>query len=192
MKYILPFVFVIVFFFSKTTLAEQPLTKAIAQQYFTAIKQVEQLQQKYPDLATTLDNYSFTDKEAFLSSIKEVPYFNEINQAIQNTGLKDVEQMYDLSIRILGGIMSAQMEQMPSGQNVEALLAMKDAAVAQMNKADMPEEMRKEMLKSLEEQEKNIKEMVKLSKNVSIEDKAFVKKNLNWIMQNMPEESEDD
>lgn len=181
----------LVFCFSTAAYAEEALTKALAQQYFNAVEQLQQLQQQYPELADQMDDFSFTDKEKFLSKVKGLAYFSEISSAVQSAGLADVEQLYDLSMRIIGGVMAAQMGQMPTGQNVEALLAMKQQAVEQMQKANMPKEMRDLMLKRLEEQEKNMMGMLKLSKNVSSEDKKFVIENLEWIMANMPEDEGD-
>ena len=181
----------LVFCFSTATYAEEALTKALAQQYFNAVEQLQKLQQQYPELEDQMDDFSFTDKEKFLSKVKSLSYFSEISSAVQSSGLVDVEQLYDLSMRIIGGVMATQMDQMPSGQNVEALLAMKQQAVEQMQKANMPKEMRDQMLKTLEEQEKNMMGMLKLSKNVTSEDKKFVKENLDWIMANLPGDEDD-
>lgn len=189
MKYLLSIMLILCF--STTAFAEQPLTKAIAQQYFNAIEQVENLQKQYPELAQQMDEFAFTDKAKFLSRIQGLSFYPQINSAIQSTGLKDVEQLYDLSMRIIGGVMATQMEQMPSGQNVDALLSMKQKAVEQMQQAQMPKAMQEQMLKTLQDQEKNLLEMVKLSKNVSAQDKKFVKENIDWIMENMPEDQDD-
>lgn len=189
MKCLLSFILIICF--STTAFAQQPLTKALAQQYFNAIEQVQKLQTQYPELAKQMDDFAFADKAKFLSSIQKLPFYPQMNTAIQTTGLEGVEQLYDLSLRIVGGLMATQMEQMPSGQNVDALLSMKQQAVEQMKKANMPKEMQEKMLKTLHEQEKNLLEMVKLSKNVSAQDKQFIEANIEWITDNMPEDQDD-
>ncbi|GHE79129.1 hypothetical protein [Thalassotalea profundi] len=182
---------ILVFCFSSSAIAQETLTKALAQQYFNAIEQLQQLQQQYPELDKQMDDFSYTDKTKFLSKVQELSFYPQINSAIQTAGLSGVEQLYDLSMRIIGGVMAVQMEQMPSGENIDALLAMKQQAVEQMQKANMPKEVREKMLKTLEEQEKNMMGMLKMGKNVSPEDKKFIKENLDWVMANMPEDHDD-
>lgn len=185
MKHFLFVLFISVF--SHSAFAEQPLTKALTEQYFSAINYVEKIQKKYPELAQAMNGLSFNDKDKFLSTVKTFSSYTEIDSAIKTTGLSGgVEQLYDLSVRIMGGVMSAQMEKMPEGTNVDSLLAMKQKAVTEMKNANMPKAMQEKLLKTLKEQEANLVNMAELSKKASTEDKAFVKDNLSWIMQNLP------
>jgi hypothetical protein len=57
---------IILFVFTTTAFAATPLTKATAQQYFDAIKELEIVQKQFPELEKSFDSVFFADRSKFL------------------------------------------------------------------------------------------------------------------------------
>ncbi|GAA5133719.1 hypothetical protein [Thalassotalea piscium] len=186
MKYLLPFILIICF--TQTAFAQEPLTKALVEQYFRATKDFQQLKTTHPELANKMDNLTLMDKNQFLSTMKGLSFYPEINRVIKAAGIKDLEQVYDLSLRLIGGLMSMNIEQMPEMANIDELIAAKQKVAEKMKSSNTPAEARDQMLQMMETQTNNMMKMVNLSKNASAEDKKFVKDNADWIMKNMPQD----
>lgn len=188
MKNLLLAIFICVF--TSTAFAATALTKATAQQYFAAIKNLEQVQNQYPDIENSLDSALFADRSAFLKMLKSLPQYSVIEKAATSTGLHDVEQFYDLGMRLMGGLMAVQMDQMPPGLSVDDMLSAQEKSIEKMRSMQLPQAEIDQMLSQLAEQKQAMQGMLKLAQTASAEDKAFVKENMNWIMENMPEDDE--
>lgn len=188
MKNLLLAIFLCVF--TSTALAATALTKATAQQYFAAIKNLEQVQNQYPDIENSLDSALFADRSAFLKMLKSLPQYSVIEKAATSTGLRDFEQFYDIGMKVMGGLMAVQMEQMPPGLSVDDMLSAQEKSIEKMRSMQLPQAEIDQMLSQLAEQKQAMQGMLKLAKTASAEDKAFVKENMNWIMENMPEDDE--
>jgi hypothetical protein len=103
--------------------------------------------------------------------VKSLPQYSTIEKAVTSTGLDTVEKFYDIGTRVIGGFMAIQTEQMPQGMSIDAILSVQEKSIEQM---------------------RAMQGMMTLAKSASAQDKAFVEKNLNWIMENMPEDDDDD
>ena len=178
--------------FSSTVFASTPLTRTIAQQYFDAIKNLELVEKQFPDLKHSLNSALITDRSAFLKMVKSLPQYSAIEKAATSTGLHDFEQFYDIGMRVMGGIMAVQMEQMPMGMNVDGMLSAQEKSIKQMQSMQIPQTEIDRMMSQLAEQKQAMQGMLKLAESVSAIDKAFAKENINWLMENMPEDANQD
>ena len=172
-------------FLSTQALAEIALSKATAMQYFDAIKKLQIFEKNNPELAARLNSSDFLNKEKFMSMITREPKFGELENQVKLSGLPNFEAFYELGIRVTGGMMAVQMEQMPQGMNIEQLLSSQQQTIDQMKAANLPQAQIDQMSQQLQKQRKNMEQMVALAKRASAEDIAFVKDNIAWLMQNM-------
>lgn len=166
-------------------LAEVALNKTTASQYFEAIKKLQLFEQKNPELAKRLNNSDFLNKDKFMSMIKSYPQFSEIEEQVKQAGLPNFDAFYELGMRVTGGMMAVQMEQMPKGMDIEQLFSSQQQTIEKMKAANVPQEQIDEMSKSLQDQRSNMEQMLKLAKRASDTDIDFVRKNISWLMQNM-------
>ena len=178
--------------FTTSAFAVSPLTKATVQQYFDAAKNLEALEKQFPDLENNLNSAAFGDRSKFLNMIKNLPEYNAIEKAATSTGLDDFEAFYDIGTRIIGGIMVIQMEQLPQGMSIDSMLSGIEKSIEQMQAMQLPQAHIDELLSDVAQQKQSMLTMMKLAKSASAQDKAFAKQNINWLMENMPEEDEDD
>ena len=182
---------ILICIFTTSAFAASPLTKAAVQQYFAAIKNLEALEKQFPDLEQNFDSAAFGDRSKFLEMIKSLPEYTAIEKAATSTGIDDFEAFYDIGTRIVGGFMAIQMEHMPQGMNIDAMLSAQKKSIEQMQAMQIPQAQIDELLSELSQQKQSMLSMMKLAKSASAQDKAFAKQNINWLMENMSEDDDD-
>jgi acyl-[acyl carrier protein]--UDP-N-acetylglucosamine O-acyltransferase len=174
--------------FANFTLASPTLSKALAQQYFTAIKNLDMVQKQYPEIEKSFDSAMISDRTRFIQTVKELAQFPAIEKAATSTGLADFEQFYDIGMRVMGGMMAVQMEQMPQGMSMQDMFAAQEMALERMKAANLPQDQLDAMSMQLQEQKQGMQSMFELAESATPEDKAFARENITWIMSQMPEE----
>jgi hypothetical protein len=150
------------------------------------------VQKQFPELEKSFDSVFFADRSKFLKMVKSLPQYSTIEKAVTSTGLDTIEEFYDIGTRVIGGFMAIQTEQMPQGMSIDAILSVQEKSIEQMRAMQLPHAQIEEMLSQLAQQNQAMQGMMTLAKSASAQDKAFVEKNLNWIMENMPEDDDDD
>jgi len=170
--------------------ASPTLTKELAKQYFAAIKNLEVVQQQFPEINQSFDTAMISDRAEFIKTVKDLPQFSAIEKAATSAGLDDFEQFYDIGMRVMGGMMAVQMEQMPQGMSIQDMFAAQQMAIDRMKAAKLPQEELDAMALQLQEQKQGMESMLKLAASTSAEDKAFARENITWIMSNMPQEED--
>ena len=182
MKYIVLFITLILISFQ--SVAEQSLSKPLLEKYFSTVDQFEGLEAKYPDMENELESIMQMTPEQAINKIKSTPAYNDIEKIVKSAGYENFEEYYQLSYRIMTSMFAVQMQSMPQG--VESMSGMLKSTIEKMKKSGMPDEMIKEMENKMAEQQANIDNMTTLAKNANSEDIAFLKENMTWFMNMLP------
>lgn len=182
MKYIVLFITLILISFQSS--AEQSLSKPLLEKYFSTIEQFESLEAKYPDMDDDLESIMKMTPEQAIHKIKSTPAYHDIEKIVKSAGYDNFEQYYQLSYRIMSSMFAVQMQSMPQG--IESMSGMLKSTIDNMKKGGMPDDMIKKMEKEMAEQQANIDNMATLAKNASSEDVAFIKENMMWLMNMLP------
>lgn len=170
---------------SNASFAAATLNKNTAKQYFSATKSLEQ---SNPELTERFDSSDFSDKAKFMAMIRKAPQFSEIEAVIKDSGFSDFEAFYDLGTQIAGAMMAVQIEQLPAGMSIEQMFSTQEAGIEKMKAMGIPQAELEHMLKEVAMQKAALKHMSTLAQQASESDKAFVRENIEWFMDNMAEE----
>lgn len=182
MKYIVLFITLVLISFQST--AEQSLSKPLLEKYFSTIDQLEGLEAKYPNMKNDLESIMQMTPEQAINKIKSTPAYNDIEKIVKSAGYDNFEQYYQLSYRIMSSMFAVQMQSMP--ESIESMSGMLKSTLERMKKSGMPDDMIKEMEKEMAEQQANIDNISTLAKDASTEDIAFMKENMMWLMNMLP------
>lgn len=175
-------------FFSNTLLAASPLNKNTAEQYFSATRGLEVFEENHPEIAERFDSSDYTDKEKLMEMVQKDPQFSALEKVVKASGLSSFEAFYDLGIKITGAMMAIQMEQMPAGMSMEQMFSTQEASIERMKSMGVPKAELDKMKQEVEKQKAGIANMMKLAQHASEQDKAFVRENMAWIMENMSQD----
>ena len=177
-------------FFSLHAYAEQALSKALIEQYVQSISKIEQLVKTNPELGDKLDDLMMLDPSQIVKAVEVLADYPQIKSIISSAGFDDFKEYIEIGYRLMGGVFQSQMANMPAGMNMDSFVEQMQGQLENMKKSGMPKEALTELEENLAEQLKSMEFMKKAAASVSPEDIAFVKENLDWIMQMMPSDVE--
>ncbi len=166
--------------------AQQPLSKALVEQYFSTTESFSSLDNKYPALKEQWQGIMQLSPDAALAKIKKFKAYGEMETIVKSAGYKGFDEFYHQSNRIIASMFSAQLQRMPAGMDdMETRL---NDTIAQMRKNGVAEDMINKMKKEMSEQGKQYAFMKNMANSASEEDRAFMNQNMAWIMSILPSE----
>jgi hypothetical protein len=182
------FITLVFFVFSAFSHAEQALSKDLITSFQKMSSHWDKLEQSYPGLSTSLDDMDLSEPDKIISQIKNSKAYPQIKSVLASYGFDNVEEYYNVAVRIMGGMMGYQLQNMPQGMDVDSTTKMLKQSIQQMKARNAPSAMVDEMEKQLVDMEKNMKNMKEAMKNTSEADKKFISDNVQWIMSVLDEE----
>jgi len=131
-----------------------------------------------------MDKMDFSQPDKIIAQLKNSKAYPQIKAILADTDFSNIEEFYDVSMRVMGGMMAYQMQRqnMPQGMNVDSMNTMLRSNIEQMKASNAPSSMIAEMEKQLDEMDKSMKMMKSAMENTSVEDKKFISENAQWIM----------
>ncbi len=168
--------------FSAFTQAEQALTKELITSFQKMSEQWETLAIDYPELSESLDEIDISQAKEIINQLKNSKAYPQIKSMLAEYDFKTIEEYYDVATRMMGGMMSYQMQSMPEGVNIDSMVQMLKQNIQQMKTSNAPNSMVDEMEKQLADMEKSMKSMKEAMKNTSAEDIKFFSENAEWVM----------
>lgn len=162
--------------------AEQALTKELITSFQQVSQQWQRLESKYPELTSSLDDIDLSKPEKMITRLKTSKAYPKIKSLLSNSGFDSIEDFYNVAVRVMGGMMTQQMQNLPQGMTVDSMSQMLKNSLQQMKANNVSGAMVVEMEKQLAEMEKNMKMMKAAMANTSAADKQFFKENAQWIM----------
>jgi hypothetical protein len=174
------------FIISISAFAEQALSKNLIEKYMKSIADIELLAKANPALEEKMDNLMMFDKNSAIDALKSLDIYPKIQSRIKSAGFSGLNEFYDISLRLMGGIFKTQMNKMPDGMTADSFISQMENQIAQMKKQGLPESMLTEMEEQFKQQLKSMKSMQKAAENVSAADVKFVSDNIEWITKAMP------
>jgi hypothetical protein len=168
--------------FSTVSQAQQALTKELITSFQMISQQWKTLEKDYPELTSSLDDIDFSQPDKLINKIKQSKAYPKIKSMLAGTDFGSIEEYYNVSMRVMGGIMAHQMQKMPQDMDVNSLSKMLKNNIQQMKASNAPSSMVNELEKQLADMEKNMKMMKSAMQNTSAEDQKFISENAKWIM----------
>lgn len=168
--------------------AKQALTKELISSFSEVSKQWQSLEALYPELASSMDEVDFSQPEKIISKLKSSKAYPKIKSILAETNFNSVEEYYDVSIRVMGGMLAHQLQNMPQGMKIDSMSAMLRNNIKQMKANNVPSSMIAEMEQQLADMDKSMKMMKSAMKNTSAVDKQFISDNAQWIMSVLDDE----
>lgn len=168
--------------FSAFSQAEKVLSKDLITAFQQMSQQWEALEVKYPELSASIDDFDFTKPEQIIAQLKNSKAYPQIKSMLAQHDFSSIEEYYNTAMRVMGGMMDYQMNNMPEGMDIDAMTKMLKQNIAQMKASNAPSAMIDEMKKQLASMEKNMIKMKEAMKNTTEEDRKFFKDNAQWIM----------
>ena len=168
--------------FPFTSQGKQVLTKELLTSFQQVSQQWQGLEADYPELTASLDNSDISQVKKIIAQLKSSKAYPKIQSILADSKFTSLEQYYDVTMRLMGGMMSYQMQNMPQGMNFESMAQMLKSNIAQMKAKNVPSSMIDEMKVQLADIEKNMKTMKLAMASTSNADKKFISDNAQWIM----------
>ncbi|MBL0709610.1 MAG: hypothetical protein JJV99_01135 [Colwellia sp.] len=176
------FIGLILLTFSFASQGKQMLTKELLTSFQQVSQQWESLEVDYPELDASLDDIDGLQAEKLITMLKNSNAYPKIKSILADSKFVNLEEYYDVSMRVMGGMMAYQLQNMPQGININLMTGMLKNNIAQMKASNAPKAMVDEIEMQLADMEKSIKEVKRAMKNTSVEDKKFISENAQWIM----------
>ena len=177
-------IFIIVFlaFFSAVSQAEQALTKELVTSFEGMSKKWKTIEANYPELSQTFEKLDLTQSDKIISMVKNSAAYPKIKSMLNDHNFETIEEFHNITMRLMGGIMSYQIKNLPEGQNIESMALMLKQSIQQMKSSNVPASMIAEMETQLVNMEKNMVFIKEAVKNTSAADMKFINENAAWIM----------
>jgi len=169
-------------FFSAFSQAEQALSKELITSFQKMTEQWEELETNHPELSASLDNVDISQPEKIISQLKNSKAYPKIKSILAKSDFSTIEEYYDVAMRVMGGMMSYQMQNMPEGMNADSMVQMLKQNIQQMTASNAHTSMVDKMKEQLADMEKSMNNMKEAMKNTSAADKQFISDNIEWIM----------
>ena len=182
MKKVNLFLVMLLMCFPLASQAKQALTKELITSFSKVSQQWQSLEASYPELTASMDKMDFSQPDKLIAQLKSSKAYPKIKAMLADTDFSSIEEFYDVSMRVMGGMMAYQMQSMPQGMNVDSMNTMLRSNIEQMKASNAPSSMITEMEKQLDEMDKSMKMMKSAMENTSAEDKKFISENAQWIM----------
>lgn len=167
---------------SFATKAEPALSKELVTSFQQVSQQWEALEKKFPELSSALDSFDLSQLDQITETIKNSAAYPKVKAVLANSSFKSVEEYMNVAMRLMGGMVSHQMEKMPEMMDAEKMSSMLKGSIDKMKANNVPKEMVVEMEKQLADIEKNMQIMQSAITNTSAADKKFFKENAQWVM----------
>lgn len=145
-------------------------------------EQWEALEDKYPELSTSLEDFDFSQPDQIIAQLKNSNAYPQIKSMLAQYDFSSIEEYYNVAMRLMGGVMDFQMKNMPQGIDIESMAQMLKQNIVQMKASNAPNSMVDEMSKQLADMEKNMKKMNEAMKSTSDADKQFFSENGQWVL----------
>jgi hypothetical protein len=167
---------------SFATKAEPALSKELVTSFQQVSQQWEALEKNFPELSSALDSFDLSQLDQITETIKNSAAYPKVKAVLANSSFKSVEEYMNVAMRLMGGMVSHQMEKMPEMMDAEKMSSMLKGSIDKMKANNVPKEMVVEMEKQLADIEKNMQIMQSAITNTSAADKKFFKENAQWVM----------
>jgi prefoldin subunit 5 len=177
--------------FSAVTQAEQALSKELIASFQKVSAQWETLEMNYPDLSASLEDLDFSQPEKLITQLKSSQAYPQIKSILATYDFASIEEYYNVAMRVMGGMMAHQMNNMPEGMNIDSMVNMLKNNIQQMKSSNAPSSMIDEMNNQLADLEKSMMTIQQAMKSTSAADKKFISDNAPWIMSMLDNEEED-
>lgn len=168
--------------------AKQALTKELISSFSEVSKQWQALENTYPELAASMDEIDFAQIDTLIAKLKNSNAYPKMKSILANTDFNSVEEYYDIAMRVMGGMMAYQMQNMPDGMSVDSMGVMLKNNIAQMKANNVPSAMITEMEQQLANMERSMTMMKSAMDNTSAADKKFINDNAQWVMSVLDDE----
>ncbi len=177
-------------FGAATSFADEPLSKALVEKFFSTMEQAETLSDKYPDIDIGADVF-FDGGEAFEEAIKKSGAYKDLLPIVKKNGFKSVEDMGSVMSRLMAAMFAIHYEKdqmaMPDSKDVEKMIAEQKK---QYLAAGMPEAEVEKMLETMNEMYSMHQKAKAAAENIDPADLKFVRENMAYLEQKF--ESEED
>jgi len=182
------FLAVVLLFISTFSQAEQALSRDLIISFQKVSEQWEALEVNYPDLSVSLDEVDLSQAEKLISQLTNSKAYPQIKSILAEYDFSTIEEYYDVATRVMGGMMSYQMQNIPEAMNVDSMVQMLKQNIEQMKASNAPSSMVNEMENQLAGMERNMRNMKEAMKNTSTADIKFISDNAQWIMSVLDED----
>jgi len=179
---------VVLLFISTFSQAEQALSRDLIISFQKVSEQWEALEVNYPDLSVSLDEVDLSQAEKLISQLTNSKAYPQIKSILAEYDFSTIEEYYDVATRVMGGMMSYQMQNIPEAMNVDSMVQMLKQNIEQMKASNAPSSMVNEMENQLAGMERNMRNMKEAMKNTSTADIKFISDNAQWIMSVLDED----
>jgi len=176
------FLTIVLMAFPIVSQANQALSKELLTSFQQLSQQWQTLDDAYPELSASLDDIDLSQPEKVIFQLKNSKIYPEIKAILTHSDFDTIEEYYDVAVRLMGGMMAHQMQNMPEGMNVESISTMLKNNIQQMKASNALSSMVEEVEKQLADMEKSIKAMKLVMASTSAADKQFISDNAQWIM----------
>ena len=185
MKYLL----LVLIFFSPSLWADSPLlSKALIKSLSTISEKIDSLETKYPKIFAESDKFGMSDQAKAVKFIEASKAYPDVKNILSKSEFKNLNELYEVSIRFMGALYFVQMQKMPEGSGPNAMIQSLEASIKQMKQSGAPTSVINTMEESLIETKAQLKDMQLATNKASKADKAFVSNNLDWAMSMISEE----
>ena len=182
------FIAMLLMIFSSLSQAEQTLSKKLIISFQQLSQQWETLDVDYPELSASLDEMDLSQPKKIIAQLKNSKAYPKIKSILANSDFDTIEEYYDVAVRVMGGMMAYQMQNMPEGMDVDSITAMLKSSITQMKTNNAPKSMIDKMQKQLADMEKSMNNMKEAMKNTSAADMKFISDNAEWFMSVLDED----
>jgi len=173
---------------SQWAYSSQPLNRTLVDSFFTVSEKLDFIEKKYPAIAQKADKFLESEEAQLINYLKSSKAYPDIKRILSSSGFNNLTEYFDISARIMGGILYAQMQKMPTDMDLNSIDKMYKQKIQQMKKNGAPADVIKSMEADRKNQQSSIQKMQLTMKRLSATDKKFLNENIEWLMKRLPEE----
>jgi len=166
----------------------QPLDRELVDSFFTVSEKLETIDKKYPAIAQKADKFLESEETQLINYLKSSKAYPDINRILSSSGFNNLTEYFEISSRIMGGILYVQMKNMPTGMDINNIDRMYEQNIQKMKKNGAPADVIKRMETDHKNQQSAMQKMKMAMKRLSSADKKFVNENIEWLMNRLPED----
>jgi len=170
--------------------SDQPLNRKLVDSFFTVSEKLEFIDKKYPAVAQKADKFLESEETQLISYLKSSKAYPDISRILSSSGFNNLTEYFEISSRIMGGILYVQMKKMPAGMDINNIDKMYEQNIQQMKKNGAPADVIKRMEADHKDQQSAMQKMKIAMKRLSPADKKFVNENIEWLMNRLPEDDD--
>jgi len=170
--------------------AEQPLTQDLLESYVDVTRKMAELETRYPQVMDKSDQFSISEDRPLINFLKSSAAYPDIKRILASSRFKSLDNYFSISQRIMGGMYAEHQKQMKQQTGITDMSAMMEQGLLAMKQSGAPADVIADMKREMEKERTEVKEMEKLARNTSEQDKKFIRNKMNWLMQNLPEDEQ--